>query len=364
MSAKEECIVNGGLSAFILRGGDPKVPGLTFRAVVLWLHVALGTLVVGCLPVKAEVTAAGSGGAAVLWPLPAAMHPAVEQMPAEHESSITAVARHLAERESDPFQRIKALHDYVIRRMRYDEEALALGRWPAQDAQAVFASLRALCTGYAQLLTALGRSVGEEIVTLTGQVRTLSTFPGTALHAWNAARIQGRWYLIDAAWNGGSRRDGRFVGGYGTDYLFTPAPVFAFEHLPADPAWHLLGEPLSERDFVEQPLLPARFAGEGLKLEAVRHTSIGVQLQLANPQDRFVLARPVAPTVGGCTSPTGTVLEIRCDLSSPGRHRLQLFSSDRREGTYLWVGQIDIALPHQKSEGARNAPDTQVGEIE
>ena len=66
------------------------------------------------------------------------LHPAVAALPPEHETSIESVAKYLVEAESDPVQRVKALHDYVADRIAYDAEALAAGRFPPQDAKTVF----------------------------------------------------------------------------------------------------------------------------------------------------------------------------------------------------------------------------------
>lgn len=48
------------------------------------------------------------------------IHPLVASMPSNVETSIKSVAEYIAQRESDPYLRIKALHDYVISRLVYD----------------------------------------------------------------------------------------------------------------------------------------------------------------------------------------------------------------------------------------------------
>ena len=50
------------------------------------------------------------------------MHPLVRAIPAEAETSYDSVAKYIAEREDDPLQRVKALHDYVADRVAYDIE--------------------------------------------------------------------------------------------------------------------------------------------------------------------------------------------------------------------------------------------------
>jgi hypothetical protein len=63
------------------------------------------------------------------------VHHAVATIPASVETSIDSVAHYLAEQETDPTLRIKALHDYVADRVAYDSDSLFAGRYPPQDAQ-------------------------------------------------------------------------------------------------------------------------------------------------------------------------------------------------------------------------------------
>lgn len=53
-----------------------------------------------------------SGATTPLWPRKnAGLHPAVAKMPPGMETSIESVARYIAREETDPFLRVKALHD-------------------------------------------------------------------------------------------------------------------------------------------------------------------------------------------------------------------------------------------------------------
>jgi hypothetical protein len=99
------------------------------------------------------------------------LHPAVASMPASAETSIKSVAQYIAKHERDPVKRIKALHDYVADRIAYDSEALYSGKFPDQDAETTFRTHKSVCAGYANLLSALGRAINEQIVVVTGNAR-------------------------------------------------------------------------------------------------------------------------------------------------------------------------------------------------
>lgn len=197
----------------------------------------------------------------------AELHPAVANMPASVETSIEAVAKYIAQQESDPFQRVKALHDYVADRIAYDAPAFfGQAPRPPQDAETVFRTRKAVCAGYAKLLEALGQAIGEEIVYVVGDSRSEVSDLNGGSHAWNAAKIGGNWYLIDATWDSGYVEPSGFTKKYGSSYLFPPPEVMVISHFPNDAAWQLLPQPLARGDFLRQPMLRPKFFAEGLKL--------------------------------------------------------------------------------------------------
>lgn len=122
------------------------------------------------------------------------IHPAVANMPSSVETSIASVAQYIVSKESDPVQRIKALHDYVADRIAYDAESYFAGQYPPQDAETVFKTRKSVCAGYAKLLEALGKAAGEEIIYVVGDARTQTSDLSGQGHAWNAARVKGQWY--------------------------------------------------------------------------------------------------------------------------------------------------------------------------
>jgi hypothetical protein len=149
------------------------------------------------------------------------LHWAVRSMPPTVETSIESVARYLAARELEPFQRVKALHDYVADRVAYDAAAFANDSIPDEDgdAEAVFRNHRAVCEGYAKLLSALGRAIDVPIRVASGHVKWPTDY---VRHAWNVVDIGGRSYMIDVTWDAGYVRGREFRRSYSTKYLLVP----------------------------------------------------------------------------------------------------------------------------------------------
>jgi hypothetical protein len=286
------------------------------------------------------------------WPLPATPHPLVASMPATAEATLDGVAGHLAA-EPDPFLRVKALHDYVALRVRYDVESYRSGKYPPQDAETVLRSRAAVCAGYANLFAALAERTGDEVVRVSGVSRNSDGDVSGLGHAWNAARIGGTWYLVDATWDAGYVDGPRFEARYRTDYLFTPPEVFGSTHLPDDARWQLRQRPLDRGEFMRQPLLKPAFHAAGLVLVRPRRSQIEVaddhvDLVLGNPQHRSILVNLEVrggEKKGRCTVVTQDLaVGVRCPLPGPGSYRVAIYASEGQP-THEFVGSLEVNHP-------------------
>lgn len=286
--------------------------------------------------------------ASAQWPVAATLHPLVVGMPAEAEASIVAVGKYIAAREPDRRLRIKALHDYVADRVAYDAVALAEGRYPPQDAETVFTTRMGVCAGYANLLTALGDAAGEEIVVVVGDARTDGSDVTGQSHAWNAARIDDVWHLIDSTWDAGSVAGRTFTKGYNTSYLFAPPEVFAVSHFPEQPNWQMLARPLTRGEFFRAPMLRGDFYAQGLSLVAPDRSQVSVDevfdMVVKNPRGRFFTATYASKegSAGRCAVSNGATASVRCELPATGRYEVLLFSGPEEYGSFSSVAGFAV----------------------
>lgn len=298
-------------------------------------------------PAPANEPQAASGAA---WPSPAELHPAVLAMPDEARGSIDAVGRHLAASEPDPARRIKAIHDFVATHLAYDA-ASYLNRdvYPDQRAEAVFASRLAVCAGYANLMRAIAAVTGDEVVVVVGDARGLSREVEGESHAWNAARVDGRWYLIDATWDSGHLKDGAFVREYRTDYLFVPPALIGVTHFPEEPAWQLREQPLTRGEFARQPMMRPKFFADGLQLVEPRRSQVTVAGQFAmsldNPRGRNLIVKAVpedsSPAVE-CELTGTRAVSVSCGPLAKGTYAVRIYTSPTLYGTYQGVGELQV----------------------
>ena len=301
-------------------------------------------------PAPALVDPKPTTSAPSAWPWSGAgLHPAVANMPAQVETSIGSVAQYMADQESDPFLRVKALHDYVADRIAYDAVSYQAGLYPPQDAETVFQTHKAVCAGYANLLKALGDAIGIQILYISGDSRSSNGTISGQGHAWNAVEINQNWYLMDATWDSGYIQGSEFVKEYETSYLFPPPSVMILSHFPDDPAWQLLDQPLSMGEFLRQPMLRPRFFADGLELLSPTRSQSDVTanavIQLNNPQQRWLTAtyeRKGRSESSRCYDEPSQSSTITCQLPGSGTYQVRLFSGDGPSGSYAYVGQLEF----------------------
>ena len=199
------------------------------------------------------------------WKGSTTIHPLVTNMPFSAKKNIKSVAKYIFQNESNQYLRIKALHDFVISWVTYDQEVITTGRRPPQDAQTVFQTRKGVCEGYALLFMALGKTIGTDVVYIEGiirrdlapinlipmELRILRPDDYWTRHAWNAVKIADDWQLVDTTWDDGSS--------YKTDYLMPPPKAMIISHFPDYLNWQLLYPFQNKANFEKQPFLAPQF---------------------------------------------------------------------------------------------------------
>lgn len=125
---------------------------------------------------------------------------------------IVALATAITAGLEDDYAKALSIHDWVCGELYYDFDAL-YGRRPYgdQSALAVMDSKFCVCSGYANLTTALLRAAGVPARKVTGYALGSTggnQFPQSVLdggsdtnHAWTEAWVNDRWISIDTTWD-------------------------------------------------------------------------------------------------------------------------------------------------------------------
>lgn len=97
------------------------------------------------------------------------------------------IAHHITRPEQSPHIKVKAIYDYIISNVTYDESMTKFTTYEA------LVEGKTVCQGYTLLMQAMLEAIRIPSRIVEGKA-------GGLLHAWNLVQLDGRWYHIDATW--------------------------------------------------------------------------------------------------------------------------------------------------------------------
>lgn len=94
------------------------------------------------------------------------------------------------------YDKVKALHDYIVLNTEYDKENLDNDTIPDLDftAKGVLETHKGVCRGYAEAFSLLLDKAGIKNRLVTGSADNIS-------HAWNIVEVDGEWYQVDCTYD-------------------------------------------------------------------------------------------------------------------------------------------------------------------
>ena len=123
---------------------------------------------------------------------------------------IKKVLREIISDEMNDYEKTKAIHDWLVMNVIYDQELADLfsvesdlKKYNGFYLEGVFLDHSAVCEGIAKAFAAMANIEGIPCVVVTGKSAINPNGPG---HAWNKIYVDGNWYVIDAT------SDGTIVG--------------------------------------------------------------------------------------------------------------------------------------------------------
>ncbi|MBE0647568.1 MAG: hypothetical protein IH596_07285 [Bacteroidales bacterium] len=183
--------------------------------------------------------------------------------PRSMESNVQSLADYLMVKAGSEAEMARLVFSWMAYNIKYDARSFNSGQYGDMSATGVLKSRLAVCAGFANLFQAICGAGGLECVTISGYSKGYGYRPKQKFtktdHTWNAVKINGEWYLMDATWGQGygETRGGRMVAREKfDDYWFAPpAREFIFTHLPEDPQWQFQDETISKEQFEQLPYI-------------------------------------------------------------------------------------------------------------
>ena len=178
------------------------------------------------------------------------------------------LAHYLTFKDTSEAQQLLNLYTWITNNVAYEVKQTERIRRRFFRPWQTLVRKKGVCYQYTDLLRAMAREVGIQVVELDGYSRNF--YEGDVLyesdHAWNAVRLDSAWYFLDATWDSGElwperrplkewlfQRMGKpyrvkvssFVQLPKLDYFLVQPEQFLSTHLPADLHWQLVEYPVS-----------------------------------------------------------------------------------------------------------------------
>lgn len=278
-------------------------------------------------------------------------------VPISKMDSIESLASYLTEPAKNDREKARAIYRWVTENIDYDVQGLLKGSYGDTSPEGVLKSGKSVCSGYSGLFESLADAAGLEVVTINGYAKGYNYTPGMVFsgptnHAWNAVMIDGRWYLLDSTWGAGYVDKGSFVRRYDDHYFLTPPEEFVYGHLPDDPKWQLLDDPISKEKFEDLAYLKSGFFDFGMRLgnqqNGTVNSDVESNISLYVPEDMLIMAKldravesvgvPFRKDYGEATlvQRAGELYIINLLPPSSGEYILIIFAKRKEDEGHYW----------------------------
>ncbi|MEI6575904.1 MAG: transglutaminase domain-containing protein [Bacteroidota bacterium] len=188
----------------------------------------------------------------------------LKEIPQEKTESTLLLASWINDNFSGETDKVTAVYVWLSRNISYDIAGMYNTQYYKTTDEAVKKTLKsrkAVCQGYAMVFTETCKNMNIQAWTISGYTRQNGQIVKLS-HAWNSARIEGKWFLFDPCWGAGYVKDGQFYSYFNLDYFKLTPEKMLLTHMPFDPLWQ----------FSEHPIRPSAF--DNGKLEHDPNTSL------------------------------------------------------------------------------------------
>jgi len=175
----------------------------------------------------------------------------VVQIPDSSTKSSQTIARYINLKWTNPNDKVRAAFYWVAKNIKYDVKNMyAINFYESENEiiEKVLLTHKGVCMGYATLFVDIVKKMGFTAYRVEGYTRQ-NGIADKIPHAWAAVQIDSNWFLFDPTWAAGYVSNSKFVSLYNNQYWKTKPEENIKSHMPFDPLWQLLSNPLTNAEF-------------------------------------------------------------------------------------------------------------------
>jgi len=211
-----------------------------------------------------------------------------KETPKHFEKDIHTLIQYLIQPAKSETDKARVIFTWIATHIKYDDKAFNSGNYPDYTAEYVLANKKAVCEGYSNIMVALCKEAGLEAEKVIGYAKgygyTINDKFEETDHAWNAVKIDNKWWLMDATWAAGfgETRNNKLVSTTRFEpYWFKVNPkAFKFTHLPELPEWQLTDHKLTKEGYENLPYLRHDFFKLGFNPDKAYDEAVSGKIKL------------------------------------------------------------------------------------
>ena len=228
-------------------------------------------------------------------------------------ASANQLAEQIAKDFTNDFDKARAIYTWLTLNISYDLGTLYRGKteidfsyFDKEDLQRKLAAIdmftvnktlrtkKAVCEGYARTFKKVSDLLKIPCLFIDGYSKTEANDIGTILkegdHAWNAIRIDNKWYFVDATWGAGYSDGKKWVQQFDDFFFLTDPDKFALTHYPSEKEFLFSKKRITKKQFYQAPIYDKAFFIHKLKLLSPLNGELVVK-----PDQEIVLSMGVIP---------------------------------------------------------------------
>lgn len=171
-------------------------------------------------------------------------------------------------------EKARALYIWIAHNIQYDLTRLNSGKRYDSKEEFITEALenrKGVCQHYAELFLAMSNSIGLKSYLIVGYTRNALGQVADLSHAWNGIKIDSNYYLIDITWAAGYEFNGQYVHEFRDDYFLVSPQTFIKDHMPFDPMWQFIDNPINNDDFISNDFTKINAAGGFSYADSIDH---------------------------------------------------------------------------------------------
>ena len=204
----------------------------------------------------------------------------------------TEIADHLTNGLTTDIEKARAIYIWIAHNIKYELTQIDIvNRYDSKQdiIDEVIKDRKGVCQHYSELFLAMSKSAGLNSYLISGYTRDVFGEIAGLSHAWNGIKIDSNYYLIDLTWAAGYEFKGKYVHKFRDDYFLKSPQTFIKDHIPFDPIWQFLDNPIKNKDFISKDFSKVEIVGDFAYKDSIKQFERFDELtQLENSNRRII----------------------------------------------------------------------------